>query len=115
MSVLNSLNETSHDAIDRGERYLNASKDYFKLKIFQQVSLSVNIVTLIVLVGGAVFIGIIFFSLAGAIAIGNALGSMYLGYVIVGGIFVLMALIFFLLRKKIENIVISRVSNTFFD
>ena len=115
MSVFDSLNETSNDAIDRGERYLHATRNYFKLKLFQQISLSVNIVTLIVLVGGSIFLGLIFFSIAGAILLGKILDSLPLGYLLVGLIFLLIGFVLYLLRKKIESIVIKKVSNTFFD
>lgn len=115
MSLFESLNDTSNDAIDRGERYLKVSRDYFKLKLFQQISLTVNNFILILLIGGSVFLGVVFLSVAGAISLGKILNSLPMGYLLIGLAFFLIGLCMYFLRQKIETIVIKKVSTSFFD
>ena len=58
MSVFNSLNETSTHAVDTGEELLKKSYDYYRLKIFQQVSVSISMVLKTILIGGLALMGI---------------------------------------------------------
>ncbi len=44
MSIAESIGETNKKATDLGEKYLNTSYDYYKLKIFQQLTITVSMV-----------------------------------------------------------------------
>jgi hypothetical protein len=54
-------------------------------------------------------------ALAGAIAIGEYLGNMSLGYLIMGVLFLLFSFIVYLIRSHINSKIISSMADEFFD
>jgi len=115
MTVFESLNETTNKATDAAEKYANTSKEYFKLKVFQQLSLTLSLATKVLIIGGLMGLAFIFIAVAGAIAIGEELDSLPLGYLIVGIIFLILSIIIYSLRNRINTKVITAVSDKFFD
>ena len=115
MIVFESLNETTNKATDSAEKYLNTSKDYIKLKTFQQLTISLSLVTKFVLIGGIAGLSMIFLAIAAAIAIGESLHSLPLGYVSVGLIFLIIALFVYYFRAKIDKTIIGTLASKFFD
>ena len=67
MSVFESLNNTTDKATDIGERYIKASHQYLRLKIFQQLTSSVSLMAKVLIIGG-------FTSVPGAICGGLIIG-----------------------------------------
>ncbi|WP_055437502.1 hypothetical protein [Lacinutrix algicola] len=114
MSVINSINEASNKAIDQSEEYLRKSHDFYKLKIFQQLSISVSMIFKAVAIGGVFLIGLIFLSIALAFYIGKLLGSYTMGFVVVGLIFSICAVLMYVFRGYIDEKVIQKLSKTFF-
>ena len=51
MTVFESLNNTTDKATDTAERYVKTSKDYLKLKIFQQLTISISLVSKFAVIG----------------------------------------------------------------
>ena len=114
MKLFNSLGETTDKAVDIGETYFKASHEYLKLKIFQQLTLSISMVTKLVVISAFLFLGIIFCAVAAAIAIGEALKNPLLGFMLVGVFFMLVALLLYLGRSTINKIVIQKIGDKFF-
>ncbi|GAA4281043.1 hypothetical protein [Gaetbulibacter aestuarii] len=115
MEFFENLNEASDKLGDAGKTYVEKSQEYYKLKVFQQVSDSISMITKIVIIGGLLFTALIFLAFALAIYLGDLLGSQSLGYVITAGLIIVIAIIFYISRRKIDNIVIRRMSTNFFD
>ncbi|UAB75704.1 hypothetical protein [Mesoflavibacter sp. SCSIO 43206] len=115
MSVFEQINQTSSQAVDKGEEFLKKSHEYYRLKIFQQLTSSVSLLVKAVVVGAFVLVGLLFLAISAAIGIGKALDSVSLGYLIVGAIFILISVLFYMFRSKINNKVIASLSKTFFD
>ncbi len=115
MNILDSINDTTGKALDFGGKYLNKSGEYYQLKIFQQLTSSFSFLCKLVLLGSLIFLGIIFITVAGSLALGEYLGSLPLACVIIGGGLFLIAFIIYLLRKQIDRKVIEKMSVTFFD
>ncbi|MBV7267852.1 hypothetical protein [Winogradskyella luteola] len=115
MSVFDDLNTTTDKASGIGERYIKTSHQYIKLKIFQQLTLSFSILSKVLVIGGFAFFGIIFLAVALAIKLGNVFNSIMLGYLAVGIIFMGIALIIYILRSKINKLIIKTFSSKFFD
>ncbi|MDO1500067.1 hypothetical protein Q2T40_07975 [Winogradskyella maritima] len=111
--MLNSLNETSDKAMDIGERYVNTTRQYLKLKIFQQLSVSISMMVKLLAIGAFVFIGLIFFAIAGAIELGEAFGSTTKGCLAVGGIALVFGVIIYLMRKRINTLVLNKMADKF--
>lgn len=115
MSVFDSINETSNNAMDAGEKYLKSSHEYYKLKIFQQLSVSISLVFKAVIIAGLCIVGLTFLAIALAFYVGALLEDYALGFVIVGGLFFIVALICYFFRKHISNLVVRNLSDKFFD
>jgi hypothetical protein len=115
MSVFESVNETARKATKTGENYLKASREYYQLKIFQQLAVQFSAFCKISIIGGILFLALVFLATAGAIALGNYLDSPALGCLFIGAILLLFSLIAFWNRKAIDAKVIKILSVTFFD
>lgn len=115
MSLIDSLNHKSSEAVDIGKKYAETTKEYYQLKFFQQITNAFSFLSKMAVIGGLLFLGLIFMTVSGAIALGNALGSIILSCLIIGLALMLLALLFFFLRKQIDKTVIKKMSDTFFD
>ncbi|WP_411768068.1 hypothetical protein [Winogradskyella sp. A3E31] len=111
--MLEGLNETSDKAVKIGQKYIDTSKRYIELKIFQQLAISISLVGKVMAVGSFVFIAFLFFSISGAILLGDWLDNTALGYLIVGSIALLIAFLTYGLRKRINALVLSKLSKNF--
>ena len=114
MSVFESINSTSEKATDIGEDYIKKSREYFKLKVFQQLSYTASMVGKAVIIGGVLFIGLIFLAVASAIALGDWLGHIALGYLVVGVIFLIVGFIIYKVRYLIDGKVIAKIQTKLF-
>ncbi|OBX27070.1 putative superfamily III holin-X [Gelidibacter algens] len=109
MNIFESINNTSDKATDIGERYFDKTREYVKLKIFQQVSYTVSMVGKALIIGAVLFIGLIFLAFALAIYLGHLLGHVSLGYLIVGVLFLIVALIIYKARYLIDEQIIKKI------
>lgn len=114
-NIFESINNTTDKAVDIGEKYLKDTQEYYRLKIFEQLSISISMMAKVLAIGGLLFIGLIFLSVAAAIAIGNWLDSIPLGYVVVAVIFFVLGLVLYLNRTIINRTIISKLSPKFFN
>jgi len=115
MTIFESLNETTDKAANSAEKYVNTTQAYLRLKVFQQITLSLSLIVKLALIGSLIMLGIIFTAVSGALAIGNAIGNIPVGYLIVGLCFLLLALVIYYFRKHIERKIISLMSEKYFD
>ncbi|WOD44910.1 hypothetical protein [Hwangdonia lutea] len=115
MSLSESIGKTNAKATEIGEKYLKTSFDYYKLKIFQQLSISISMVFKAIIIGGLLLMGLCFLGIALAFAIGKAMDSYMLGFVIVGAVFIFLSVIALLTRKHINNMTVKALSEKFFD
>ncbi len=58
MDIVDSIRETNKKATNLGEKYLKTSYEYYKLKIFQQLSISVGMFFKVILIGTLLVIGV---------------------------------------------------------
>mgnify|MGYP003109120999 FL=1 len=115
MNIFESLNETSGKMLDAGENYVEKSQAYYKLKIFQQLTVSISLVAKGLVIGGLLAIGLFFLAFASALAIGQWLDNLALGYLIVAGLFLIATGVIYLKRAAINTIIIKSLSTKFFD
>lgn len=115
MGIIDSLNDTSNKAVDVGETYYKKTHEYYRLKVFHQLTMTTGMLLKIAVIGGLAFLALIFLTVAGIIFLGNKLDSMVAAYLIAGGLFLFFVLIAYILRKKIDNILIRKLSVKFFN
>ena len=115
MNIFESIDESTTKGVKSGEDYIKSTEAYYRLKIFQQLSLSYSLLIKLTLIGGFVFLGLIFLAIAAAIALGNSIGSISLGILIVGLTLILFGFIPYALRKRIDKTILNKFSKSFFD
>ncbi|MCL5245145.1 hypothetical protein M4I21_04950 [Cellulophaga sp. 20_2_10] len=115
MSVLKSIDKTATEAAATGKQYVEVSKKYYELKVFQQLTTISSYVVKMVILGGLLLLAFLFMAVAAALALGDLFNSMPLGYLSVGGIFILICLLVYSRRGFIEKILIKNMSKTYFD
>lgn len=109
------ISKEADSAISKGKDYFKLSEDYYKLKIFQHLSLLFSFITKLAIFGSILLIALIFLSISGAIAIGNMLDDSAMGFLIVGSGLVLIAVIIYLCRHYIDKKIITELSKDFFN
>ena len=80
MTIFESLNNTTDEAVNNAENYIKTSQSYLRLKVFQQITLSLSLIVKLVIIGGLLTLALIFTAVSSALAIGEALGSISAGY-----------------------------------
>lgn len=114
-NIFESISNTSDKAADIGEKYLKDTQEYYRLKIFQQLSLSISMVAKAFIIGGLLFIGLIFLSVSSALAIGAWIDNAPLGYLIVGAVFIVFSIVMYYNRKFISRGIVKQMSPRFFN
>ena len=115
MGVFDAINNATDKAVSSSETYVKTTQEYFKLKAFQQVSLSFSYLLKILIIGGLLFLGLVFLTVAGALWLGMILHSMPLACVLMAALLILFAVLAYQLRSKIDGKVIQKISSKFFD
>ena len=114
MGIIDSLNETSNKAIDVGEVYYKKTQEYYRLKVFQQLTMTTGMLLKMAVIGGLAFLALIFLTVAGIIYLGNILESMVGACLIAGALFIVLLIIAYIFRKKIDNMLVKKLSVKFF-
>lgn len=110
------LKESTQKIQEETKAYVESTVQYYKLWGFQFVMKSTRTVVRLMVIGFFLMIAFLFGSIAAAMAIGNALDSMALGFLIIaGGYFILVILILFLRLKFIERPLLRTFSKHFFN
>ncbi|MBM1107711.1 hypothetical protein JQC67_16260 [Aurantibacter crassamenti] len=115
MNIIQSIKQTTAKASIQGENYLETSKRYFELKVFQQLTLAMSFAVKTALIGGLLFLALVFMLVGATIALGNYLKSMVLSTLLISLGLIILALIGYALRKKIDRKVIKNMASEFFE
>lgn len=115
MGIFESLSQTSDKALDLGEYYSKKTLEYYKLKVFQQLVTSSGMFCKTVLIGGFLFLGLMFFAVSGTLALGQLVGNMILACLIIGVLLLLIGGLIYKFRSTIDSIVIKKLAKQFFD
>ena len=115
MSLISSIQTVSKKAVHTGEDYIEATQDYFKLKLFEQITKSFSLFVKILLIGGLCFIGLILLIVSGILLLAQYLESISLALLYSSLLVFLLSFIIYLVRKPlIESNIIRKISKTFF-
>lgn len=113
INVIESINKSTSNGVDSSKKLADATLEYAKLKAFYFAGLTATSFAKLLLVGSFLSIGLIFLSVFGAIAIGNYLDNIALGYLVIAGFYFFIAILFLLVRKQIEKVVLRKLSEKF--
>jgi uncharacterized protein YqhQ len=115
MGVIDSLNETSNKAIDVGEVYYKKTQEYYRLKVFQQLTMTTGMLLKMAVIGGLAFLALIFITVAGVVFLANILESMVGACLIAGALFIVLLILAYIFRGKIDNMLVKKLSVKFFN
>ena len=110
------LKEHTEDIQKQAKDYIENSVAYYKLWGFKLAMKSTTMMLKFVLIAMSLTMVLFFCSVAGAFAIGQALDSYALGFLIVGGIYLVLTGLLFLIKDKVvEGPILEKFSEIFFN
>jgi hypothetical protein len=110
------LKENSEDIQKQTKEYIENSVAYYKLWGFKVAMRSTTMILKFTLIALSLSMVLLFCSVAGAFAIGRALDSYSLGFLIVAGIYLVFTVLLFLIKDKIvEGPILEKFSEIFFN
>ncbi|GAA4238788.1 hypothetical protein GCM10022291_30640 [Postechiella marina] len=114
MSVFESLDETTDEALNKGESFIRNTEAYYELKLFQMLTTSMALLIKFTLVGSFTLIAFILLAVALSTRIGEAYNSAAIGHLVTSLIFIGLAIFSYLIRRWIENSIIKVLSRKMF-
>ena len=110
------LKENTHSVQENSKAYIESSIAYYKLWGFRVAMKSTTLMLKFFLISICLMIVLSFVSIAGSLAIGNLLQSYPLGFLIVAGVYLVLAFLLFLVKDKIiEGPILEKFSEIFFN
>lgn len=107
------LKENTQQIQEEAKAYLESTIEYYKLWGFKIIMKSTKMVVKVLLLSFFLMMFLIFGSVSAALAIGEAMESYWLGFLIVAGIYLLLILLLLFVRSKIIERQILRRCSTF--
>jgi hypothetical protein len=95
--------------------YLENSEEYAKLKVFKVLMELVTTFAQTLLVGAMLLLALVLLSWAASNALNEALESAYLGFLLVGVCYMLVAILCFFLRDRLNGPLLRTFSKHYFD
>lgn len=110
------LKENVDSIQENAKAYLESSISYYKLWGFKVAMKSTTMIIKFFLISICLMIFLLFISIAGAIALGEMMDSYSIGFLIIAGIYLILALLLFLVKDKIvEGPILEKFSEIFFN
>ncbi len=113
--MIDNFKENINEVNEQTQNYLKSSVSYYKLKAFKFLMKSITSMAQLLIIGFILVIATLFISLAISAGIGALLDNMFLGFLIVGAFYILVAVIVYLKRGSLERKILEEFSQDFFD
>lgn len=110
------LKHNTENIQQHAQDYIESNLAYYKLKSFKLAMKSTTLILKFTLIVLCLTMVLLFFSIAGALALGTYFNSYSTGFLIVGGIYLLLTFFLFLIKDKIvEGPILEKFSEIFFN
>lgn len=109
------IKESLSDVQIQTRDFVESNLEYYKLWVFKVITKSTSSLLKVVLIGMLLVMVMVFFSVAGALAIGYALDNFVYGFLIVGGVYLVLSIIAYSLKNRIEEPIIKTFSDIFYN
>ncbi len=110
------LKENTDAIQENAKAYIDSSIAYYKLWGFKVAMKSTTLMLKFFLIALCLMIVLLFISIAGAMALGQLFDSYPLGFLAVAGVYLVLALLLFLVKDKIvEGPILEKFSEIFFN
>ncbi|NAY91750.1 hypothetical protein GTQ34_07465 [Muricauda sp. JGD-17] len=112
MSSSKKISAITSESLENSQEYFKNSWEYYKLKLFLHTAeLSTALVKYAIL-GIFAFIAVVLLSVSLAIFLGQLLSSSSLGFLLTASLFVLLILVVFSIRKKLERYIVKKLAKS---
>ena len=95
--------------------YIEHSDEYYRLKIFKVLSKNVTGLLKFILIGVSSIFALLFVSFAACLWLSELMSSYFIGFIIVGGCYILIAILLYLFREQLNKPVLKKLSKYYFD
>ena len=110
------LKENTEEVQEQAKAYFESSLNYYKLHSFKTAMKTTTLLVKFTLIMLCFSMVLMFCSIAAALAIGNYLGSLTYGFLIVAGVYLVFTGLFYLLKGKfMEGPILEKFSEIFFN
>jgi amino acid transporter len=110
------LKENTQAIQENAKAFIETNIAYYKLWGFRVAMKSTTLILKFFLIAMCLMIVLLFISIAGAMALGQLFDSYPLGFLAVAGIYLVLALLLFLVKDKIvEGPILEKFSEIFFN
>jgi cytochrome c biogenesis protein CcdA len=110
------LKENTEGIRENTKAYIETTMAYYKLKGFKKAMKTVAFAVKAFLIVLCLTFVLLFVSIAGAIFLGNYLHSYIYGFLIVAGVYLILAVIIYSIKDKlVEGPILARFSEIFFN
>jgi hypothetical protein len=110
------LKENTEAIQENAKAFIETNIAYYKLWGFKVAMKSTTLILKFFLIAMCLMIVLLFISIAGAMALGQLFDSYSLGFLAVAGIYLVLALLLFLVKDKIvEGPILEKFSEIFFN
>jgi hypothetical protein len=114
--ALEELKDNVEDIQENAKAYIESSLAYYKLWGFKVAMKSTTLMLKFALIAICLMIVLLFMSVAAALAIGELMDSYVVGFLIVAGVYFVLALLLFMIKDKIvEGPILEKFSEIFFN
>ena len=114
--MLEQLKDNVEDIQENTKAYIESNIAYYKLWGFKVAMKSTTLILKFALIAICLIIVLLFMSVAAAIAIGDLMESYVVGFLIVAGVYFVLALFLFSIKDKIvEGTILEKFSEIFFN
>ncbi|MDB9720781.1 hypothetical protein OAA67_02780 [Winogradskyella sp.] len=112
--AFNQLKETITELDEDTRAYLKYSESYLELKVFKILMRLVTTFFQTALIGSMLLLALFVMSIAVSYALGEAIGNTWYGFAIVASFFLVLAVLFYILRKRINAPLLRFFSSHYF-
>ncbi len=109
------LKDGIKDTEQSARSYLESGSDYYKLKIFKFLMRGITSFSKILLIGAVGFLALFMLSLAASYGIGQALNNTFYGFLSVGLFYLLVGILIYVFRNKLNKPLLRKFSEFYFD
>lgn len=110
------LKESTEDIREQAQAIIESNAAYYKLRTFKIAAKSTTLILKLAIVTLCFLMVLLFLSIALAFALGDYFSNTSLGFLCVGGLYVIVTLLLFLVKDKfIEGPVLKKFSELFFN
>jgi len=115
MALNEEIKQNFEDIKQEAKSFIDSNVDYYQLWAFKITTKATSLVLKIFVLSLLLLLALLFLSFAAAFAIGSALESNTFGFLIIGGLYLLVCVLIYSFRRKlIDHLMIKKFSDIFF-